>query len=169
MNPEVSLVFCFLFPSVATNRNPCETCWVLCSLFGRCCSSISWHFATACSNRCQMKSCIYSEMLLSCLLSKYLDSGRLLTFSPESKKEFFVLPAKSVAVGGKESPRGEVSEHKPCSVSPENHTERSLFPFRYNNAKLVCCYCITQLTTSSPRKTIELPFHIKATLEPGRY
>lgn len=89
-----------------------------------------------------MKLCMYSVMLLSCLLIKYLDLGRLLTFSLESEKVGFVLPAKSV--GG-------------------------LFPFRYNNAELVCCYCITQLTTSSPRKTIELSFLIKVTSDPGRH
>lgn len=109
LNPEVSLVFCFLSPSVATNKNPCETCWVLCSLFGLRYSNISWHVATACSNRCQTKLYIYNEMFLSCLVSKYLDSGRLLTFSLENEKEFFVLPAKSIAIGGKETPWGEVS------------------------------------------------------------
>lgn len=37
-----------------------------------------------------MKFCVYSEVLLSCLLSNYLDWGRLLTFSLGSEKEGFV-------------------------------------------------------------------------------
>lgn len=75
----------------------------------------------------------------------------LLTISLESEKEVFVLPATSIAVGGKEGPWGEVSEPKHCSVSLENHAEQSLFPFRYNN-ELVCCYFITQLTTSPEKQ-----------------
>lgn len=103
------------------------------------------------------------------LIQQIFRQGRLLTFSLENEKEVFVLPAKSVAIGGKESPRGTVSEPKHCSVSLEIYAERSLFPFRYNNAELVCCYFITQLTTFSPRKTIELSFLIKVTLDPGRF
>lgn len=61
-----------------------------------------------------------------------------------------MLPAKSIAIGGKEGPWGEVSEPKHCSVSLENHIEQSLFPVRYN--ELVCFYCVTQLTTSPTEK-----------------
>lgn len=53
----------------------------------------------------------------------------LLTFSLEGEKEILVLPAKSIALGGKEGPWGEVSEPKYYSVSLKNHREQSLFPF----------------------------------------
>lgn len=59
LNPGVSLLFCLLDPSVAANRTPCESCWVLGILFGLRCTSLSWPFATACSNRSWMKLHIY--------------------------------------------------------------------------------------------------------------
>lgn len=60
-------------------------------------------------------------MLLSCLPSKYLDLSMLLTFSLEGEKVVLVVPAKSIAIGGKEGPWDEVSKPKYCSVSLENH------------------------------------------------
>lgn len=61
LNPEVSLLFCLLCSSVAANRTSCESCWVLCILFGLCCSSLLWPFATACSNRSWMALHIYMK------------------------------------------------------------------------------------------------------------
>lgn len=90
-------------------------------------------------------------MLLSRLPSKYLDLSMLLTFFPEGEKVVLVVPAKSVAIGGKEGPWDEVSKPKHCSVSLENHTERGLFPFKCHKY-LVCCCCITWQTTSPTEK-----------------